>query len=68
MLRKHKLSKPIIENPRQNIYKDFEAFLTCSRVEVSKSNKNKRQIVIYVNDQPKSYKGTEMRIHLSKNP
>ena len=63
ILSKHKLSKPIIENPRKNIFKDFEAFLTCSRVEVSKSNKNKKEIVIYVNDQPKSYKGKVYGMH-----
>ena len=61
--RKLKISKPIIENPRQSIFKDFEAFLTCSRVEVSKSNKNKKQIVVYVNDQPKSYKGKIFGMH-----
>ena len=61
--RKLKIPKPIIVNPRQNIFKDFEAFLTCSRVEVSKSNKNKKQIVIYVNDQPRSYKAKIFGMH-----
>ena len=61
--RKLRLSKPIIQNPRQNIFKDFEAFLTCSRIEMSKSNKNRKQIVIYVSDDPKSYKGKIFGMH-----
>ena len=61
--RKLRLSKPRIQNPRQNIFKDFEAFLTCSRVEMSKSNKNRKQIVIYVSDDPKSYKGKIFGMH-----
>ena len=67
LTRKLKISKPTIQNPRQNIFKDFEAFLTCSRVEASKSNKNRKQIVIYVNDQPKSYKGQVYGMHKYMN-